>query len=229
MGIDQFHTLFRQLYNKPLGGYLSPEEIDNYLEMGTWEFMNDRIGNPEQYVPGRAITNKGYSISQKVRDELSTLETPGSISFTSGTGLLPANYFYLIELHLPQPRSFDPYAGASTNVDIIDRAAFSFRLQDQLLLVSEDYPIACQFGDNVSIAPDTITTADISYLRLPNKAKWNYTVVGGRPVYDPTGSVEIDLKESTHNNLLMRTLILAGMQLKDSEMFTLASQEEGRQ
>jgi hypothetical protein len=227
MGIDDFHTKFRQLFNKPLGGYISPEEIDNYLEMVLWQFATSRVGSPEKYAIGKGVTNNGYSISQRVKDDLSTLETPSTLTVTAGVATLPVDYFYLLEIHLPQGRSFDINPSANrTNVEIIDNGAWTMRLQDQLLEVSEDYPIALQFENLINVAPNTITSIDITYLRKPLKPKWNYTVVSDRPVYNPTGSVQIDMVESTHNDLLMKTLKLAGMQLKDGEMYGLATQEE---
>lgn len=227
MTIDEFHTSFRQLYNKPVGGYLSPEEIDNLLWIVLYQSANEKLGNPDKYALGKAITNTGHGISQKVRDDLSYLETITTIPLTSGVGIVPSDYLYLLEVFLPQGRSFDTNPSANrTDVDIVGLGAWTTRKQDQLLEVSEDYPIARQVNQNIEIAPDTISSINITYLRKPLKPKWNYDVVINRPVYNPIGSIQIDMLEGAHNDLLFKTLTLAGMQLKDGEMYGLATQEQ---
>ena len=77
-------------------------------------------------------------------------------------------------------------------------------------------------GDFVPI--DTLITCN--YTRRPVNANWNFVVVNGYAQYNATDSTNFELHPSEENNLVHKILELAGIVMKDANLYQIASQEE---
>ena len=79
-------------------------------------------------------------------------------------------------------------------------------------------PMYVEYATNYKILPVTLGSATISYYRVPNPVIWNYTIVSGRPVYNPTGSVSPEWADDAIPKILMRMCFNLGIRLKDQEL-----------
>ena len=65
-----------------------------------------------------------------------------------------------------------------------------------------------------------------TYIRKPVDAKWGYTIVNEQAQYNASTSVDFELHPSEANNLVIKILALAGIMMKDPNLYQVASQEE---
>lgn len=83
------------------------------------------------------------------------------------------------------------------------------------------YPIGLRLENRIKITPSSITNGmTISYIRNPKIANWTYTVVSGSEVFNPSAPdfQNIDLHPSEENNVVMRTLLRFGINLKEPDL-----------
>ena len=82
------------------------------------------------------------------------------------------------------------------------------------------------------MAPESID-ADVVlfYLRQPKIANWTYSVVGTAEVFNPSlqGFQDIDLHASEESNVVLRTCLKAGINLKEQDLKALMQAIETRQ
>jgi hypothetical protein len=80
------------------------------------------------------------------------------------------------------------------------------------------YPV-CSFRDEtIQFYPTNLGTALLSYLRFPQTPVWGYTMVSGRPVYDPATSVNIEFNPQELPAIAMKMLSLLGINLREQEL-----------
>jgi len=84
------------------------------------------------------------------------------------------------------------------------------------------FPKYEEFGSLLKFMPRNIGIIEIDYFKVPVKPVWNFTVVSGRPVYNPTGSVDFEWGEFSFNQVAANFLSLIGCNLKDRELSQFA-------
>ena len=90
-------------------------------------------------------------------------------------------------------------------------------------------PIGLQVGNNLKIAPSSITDGvTISYLRKPLIPNWTYTVIGGSELFNPSSPdfQDIDLHPSEENKVVLATLKRFGINLKETDLVQMTSARE---
>ena len=84
------------------------------------------------------------------------------------------------------------------------------------------------FGHNTNTGTFAQITLGLTcnYIRRPVSVNWGYVVVNGYAQYDSTSSINFELHPSEENNLVNKILQLAGVVMKDANLYQIASQEE---
>lgn len=80
---------------------------------------------------------------------------------------------------------------------------------------SLEFPVACFLGNEIEFRPFTINSVWLVYLRYPKKPVWNYTITSGVPIYDPTGSQDIELPEMCIDELAVTIIERMGMVIRE--------------
>ncbi len=79
--------------------------------------------------------------------------------------------------------------------------------------------------------PNTIKTdVTCNYIVKPLKAEWGYTNVNGNPLFNATSDAtqNFELHESEEKNLVIKILALAGVIIKDPNVYQIATTEENK-
>lgn len=92
-----------------------------------------------------------------------------------------------------------------------------------------NYPIYIQLGEKIKLAPSTISSnVTISYLRKHLIAKWTFIEVSGNEVFNPSAGdfQDIDLHSSELSNVILKTLLKLGINLKEADLVQYMTQQE---
>ena len=80
-------------------------------------------------------------------------------------------------------------------------------------------PIYIKNELGMHVYPTSITEGiTCYYIKRPKKAEWNYTEINSVALYNSGSSVDFELHESEENTLVMKILVLAGINIKDQEL-----------
>ncbi len=93
------------------------------------------------------------------------------------------------------------------------------RIQGSQLFVPDPlFPKYSEFGKIFRFLPRDMGVAQLDYFKTPVKPIWNYTIVSGAAVYNPTGSVDFEWDDFATNSVVAMYLSLIGCNLKDTEL-----------
>ena len=76
--------------------------------------------------------------------------------------------------------------------------------------------------------PTFTNNVQCHYIRKPRIAKWGYNIIGENALWDPGKSEHFQLHPSEENNLIVKILALAGIAIKDVNLYQIASQEDAK-
>jgi hypothetical protein len=198
--ISGFHNDIRSQLKKYNSAFVSPGDIDIAINKSCIDVLQMVIN---EYESGGAKAS--------VDQELLKLH-----SFTGDASerALPTDVFKLSTVFIGD------YEG-----DVLNDKEFNERLNSVILPPSATRPIATVYNDGakkIRILP-TSSTHKIKYWKNPAIAIYNFTASDGIPVYNPTGSVDIDFPMSEYTRLINRTLVYLTPAAKDPESAQLES------
>jgi hypothetical protein len=86
------------------------------------------------------------------------------------------------------------------------------------------YPIFVELPNTFQVYPSTVTNCQLTYLGEPPTVIWNYSLVNGRPVYNPVGSVDFSWDATELFRITSRVLKYMGIAIRDSELAQAANE-----
>jgi len=211
--------------NKEQRGYITPLEFNlfaNQAQLAIFEQyfydvnqFNRVPGNDTEYSNMLDLLNEKIAIFQKHE------VAPAGISTSTIT--LPTDLYRLGTLK---------YIGGTYPVEIEEvRHNELLELEKSpLTRATTSRPYYVRLTETTAkIYPITITTiGDVkcNYVDKPTTVSWAYTVVNNQALYNSANTVDFELHESEETELVLKILELAGISIKEPQLYQVASQEE---
>ena len=230
MTIDELYRLVQFIANKEQRGYVTPSEFNLLAEraqLETYRELYKALQNPITISRGgvrqKADPEAVPYASEVMRGALRPLITTTALSESSDEWDYPAALLNVIEINY--------YLGGGstrTKVEIIDHEDASYFLNSNLAAPSTTYPIALRSSGGVEIFPTSINSnVKAVYYAKPSAPVWDYTIVNGAPVYDASGSTQLTLGSTVHEDIAMRVLTYIGISLRDNTVANYATLMQG--
>ena len=216
MTVDQIYSILRFIVRKNQLGSLPPAEFEFAFNTAQRNYYDFLIGRVEQYQYGRPVPRIGLAMTDNIVTRLMPFCTnPSTIVVTSGIATKPSGINKLYAMYTPS--NFRVYR--------LEENRFAERMQDSIDPVDEGNAFFIEQATNWRVYPTTLTSVSVRYFTVPVDVKWNYTLDGnGRPVYNPTGSVQPIWLENDYDELIARAAKIIGISLKDATPVQYAEQ-----
>ena len=198
MTINEIKELVYRVSNTSMSGNVSPEDFNLFL-MRTENALYEQIYS--QYEKTRAISD--YLSPFKTSQVYMPVPT-GSYSY-------PSDYRHAT--------SFVKYdsSGNETTIEEVPQDKRANRVNSEVIPIA-DYPIVVhQYANGFQVIPK-LTWVKMYYLKIPTYAKWGYTIVSGRPVYDAGASIQSSFPEALHPDIAIGILKYMGLELTRQEL-----------
>jgi hypothetical protein len=114
--------------------------------------------------------------------------------------------------------------GKMIQIEEIKNVAWGFIQASSLQEPTLRFPKFSEFDGVIRFLPRNIGIIEIDYLKTPDQPIWGYTIVSGRPVYDPLTSVNFEFQDYSTNAVAAVFLSLQGVNLRDSELEQFAQE-----
>lgn len=204
--VDYCYTYLRSLVRKNQLGSLSPTDFQIYFNAAQRNYYDLLVGRIEQYRYDKPTSRIGLSMTDNVVSRLMPFESSSSASVSSGLVTKPAGFNKLLAMYTPN----------NYRVYRIEENRFAERIQDSIDPVDEANAFYVEQSTNWRVYPTSLATVTLKYLTVPTDVVWNYTTDGsGRPVYNPTGSVDPLWYNNDLDEILARAAKLAGVSFKE--------------
>ena len=217
--IDTVYQRVLNILNKEQRGYITPQEFNLLANQSQMEIFEQYFYDLNQFnrLPGN---NTEYSDMINILNEkIAIFERSNSPNVSSGAFTLPSLY-----------RLGSLFYNNGTDYIEIERVSNKeIRLLNQTPLAKPNIarPVYVQTSATaVQIHPTTVTNVTCNYIAKPTTVEWTYTDVGGNPLYNATNVVNFELHESEEPKLVVRILALAGVVIKDPNVYQIAATEE---
>jgi hypothetical protein len=226
--INEVRNTVMAILSKDNNGYITPEEFNLFAKQAQLEVFEDYFF---RYVDGvvkqnNRAYNSGYADKLKQTAEvIDSFSANASLTLDAGSSFkLPSDYYSINVVY---------YNGKE--VEPITQYKSLNLLASNLTAPTTAYPAyvkrdrAADGSDLITVYPTTIT-AGVSafYVRYPLDPKWTYTQIGGNPLFNQSAVdyQDFELPLSDANDLILRILQYAGVNIREYEVTQFAKQEE---
>ena len=227
VNINTVYQRVLAIANKEQRGYITPQEFNilaNQAQMDLFEqyfydknqFSRDR-GNKNTYADPLGILDEKISLFEVYETTLST--------YTSSHHILPTDLYRLSTVKL-----------SGVVCDYMSIKDFNDILDHPLLRPHANRPVYIKPNGGLKVytnASDltasqvtSTSTVTCDYIKTPTDVVWGYNVILGKAIYNSNTSTNFEMHESEEVNLINRILILAGITIKNTPLYQMASGEE---
>ena len=238
--IDTVYQRVLAATNKEQRGYITPQEFNLFANQAQMDIFDQYFYDVDKFSRVHGNETEASDMLDLLNEKIDIFEMINvPLTFTGVIGALPMS-----------PASADIYIlgnilyrnlqGKEMEVERVSHKELTYIQNAPLASPRNDRPIYISRGKSVSgnrqilvygnnsMGSITPITSGIScnYIRRPLKSNWAFVVVNGYAQYDSTNSTDFELHLSEETNLVIKILELAGIQIKDTNLYQIASQEE---
>jgi hypothetical protein len=218
--------------NKEQRGYVTAQEFNLFANQAQQDLFEQYFYDINQFgrVPGN---NTEYS------DMLTLLNEKINIFETISAPTRPANYFiapsdmYRLGSIVYKNTTTNSFGTSSTEqieVERINANEFLYINSSPLTKPTNTRPVFISNASGIKIYANSEVTdvalVDYQYIKKPATVNWAYQIVFNEPLYDASNSVDFELHPADEADLVIKILELAGILIKDLNLYQVMNQEE---
>ncbi len=220
------------ILNKEQRGYVTAQEFNLFANQAQQDLFEQYFYDINQFgrVPGNST---GYS------DMLTLLNEKINIFETIGTPTRPSSYFvapsdvYRLGSIVYKNTTTNSFGVSSTEqieAERINANEFLYINSSPLTKPTNTRPVFTSNTNGIKVYGNSeitdVALVDYQYIKKPTTVKWAYQIVFGEPLYDANNSVDFELHPSDEADLVIKILELAGILIKDLNLYQVMNQEE---
>ena len=252
VNIDTVYQRVLAIANKEQRGYVTPQEFNLYANQAQMDIFEQYFYDLSQYnrIPGNDTTysdqidliNEKIDVFERYRVAVEMSGDPNE----GGMGTLPL-YYRMGEL-------YHKHKGGLVEIEKINQNEVHHIQNSPLTAPNLTRPVYVRTSsivpDNASgntqtatqqneiglsrsiqIYPETITSNVVcNFIARPSQAIWGYVInqATGKALWNANTTTHFDLHQSEETELVIKILELAGVQIKDPQVYQIAAQEEAQ-
>ncbi len=223
INVNELKIFIDFIANKEQSGTAySINQLNNAFQAANIDFFKLRYGLPEEYAPGTPVPIQGYEVTQKMKDDLKACKVVSTISVSNnGEMILPSDYVHYTAITFIKVLNSEcgeaPTAKRKA-LEIIDDDKWDERVDNSIKAPSLEFPIGNFLSNSIRCEPKNLKEVEFSYLRMPNKPIWGYTVQNGIETYDPSLSTNFDWSGILFTDIAKIIIGYLSINLRDDEL-----------
>lgn len=231
ISIDTVYQKVLAILNKEQRGYVTPQEFNLFANQAQLDLFEQYFYDINQFgrLPGN---DTEYSDMLNILNEkISPFEvTSGNLNHDNTKFELPTD-LYRLGTVIYSNTTTDSFGTSTTEQIEAERVAKNEILyinSSPLTKPKNTRPIYTQNTSGINVYGDSELTSDVkcNYIKKPTTPQWAYQIVFDEPLYDAANSVDFELNPSEETELVIKILEMAGLLIKDYNLYNVANQEE---
>ena len=231
ISIDTVYQKVLAILNKEQRGYVTPQEFNLFANQAQLDLFEQYFYDINQFgrLPGN---DTEYSDMLNILNEkISPFEvTSGDLNHDNTKFELPTD-LYRLGTVIYSNTTTDGFGTSTTEQIEAERVAKNEILyinSSPLTKPKNTRPIYTQNTSGINVYGDSELTSDVkcNYIKKPTTPQWAYQIVFDEPLYDAANSVDFELNPSEETELVIKILEMAGLLIKDYNLYNVANQEE---
>ena len=230
VSIDTVYQKVLAILNKEQRGYVTPQEFNLFANQAQLDLFEQYFYDINQFgrLPGN---DTEYSDMLNILNEkISPFETSATLTYSTDKFELPTDLYRLGTI-IYSNTTTDGFGTSTTEQIEAERVA-----KNEILYINSSpltkpkniRPIYTQNTSGINVYGDSELTSNVkcNYIKRPTTPQWAYQIVFGEPLYDAANSVDFELNPSEETELVIKILEMAGLLIKDYNLYNVANQEE---
>ena len=230
VSIDTVYQKVLAILNKEQRGYVTPQEFNLFANRAQLDLFEQYFYDINQFgrLPGN---DTEYSDMLNILNEkISPFETSATLTYSTDKFELPTDLYRLGTI-IYSNTTTDGFGTSTTEQIEAERVA-----KNEILYINSSpltkpkniRPIYTQNTSGINVYGDSELTSNVkcNYIKRPTTPQWAYQIVFGEPLYDAANSVDFELNPSEETELVIKILEMAGLLIKDYNLYNVANQEE---
>ena len=231
ISVDTVYQKVLAILNKEQRGYVTPQEFNLFANQAQLDLFEQYFYDINQFgrLPGN---DTEYSDMLNILNEkISPFEvTSGDLNHDNTKFELPTD-LYRLGTVIYSNTTTDGFGTSTTEQIEAERVAKNEILyinSSPLTKPKNTRPIYTQNTSGINVYGDSELTSDVkcNYIKKPTTPQWAYQIVFDEPLYDAANSVDFELNPSEETELVIKILEMAGLLIKDYNLYNVANQEE---
>lgn len=206
MDIGQFYDIVRFISNKNQGAAFSPDEFNNSVNLAQRQLMDELVEAIQGWDGNRKRIRLPMGNAQQAIQKVAPFIVRQNGVAIPGNGEVPKP---LSMAHMLAVR----IANDTNRNKRVEHDRIFSNLNSKIDLVSEN-PFHTEYDTFYQIFPASAGTLNWEYIKYPDDAKYAYTTVNGRPVYDQANSIQLKWDEGEITGLISRVLFMFGISIQ---------------
>ena len=239
VSVDTVYQRVLAILNKEQRGYVTPQEFNLFANQAQLDIFEQYFYDINQFgrVPGN--DTEFSDMLNILNEKINLFETNAAMTYNASFyWQTPADLYRLgtiVYANTVTSKSLYPTPDTVVNTTTLveaERTNYNEYLminQSEYLKPTNSRPVfvASTSGYKVyGAAGELITGVACNYIKNPAEAAWGYQMVFGEALYDATTSVDFELHDSEETELVIKVLALAGLVVKDIQMYQIANSIE---
>jgi hypothetical protein len=241
--VNEVYSALKSLANKDERGFITPKVFNVFAPVAQNKIFNDLFNDTAKAQQMRLRNIDAYgdkSFNKRIQEDLAYFSKEASISQSSGFFAKPEDLARIISMRTQGAYVFG--TSTSTPIDVIyDESKIEYILQSDLSAPSSTHPVAIVSND-IEVFPTTIKKIKVKYYKVPEgispttgartpfTPRYDALSLGGNTeTFNPSTSVDFELPDHYVPVLIIEIAKMIGINLRDSEVFAYANNEEQKQ
>lgn len=183
--VNDIYEYLKRLARKNITGGISSKDFFYNWNGEQSAYHTDLLGRWQRNNNGKEGANTGLIENQVIMTQLAPFIANTTLTIAAGVSPKPTDFAYKLALRINNQKVWHINHNQIYYVDgnVIDPPS-----------VPNDSYYYVEYGSNYSFLPNTVTTAQLDYIKKPTDILWAYTFdANGRQVYNDSGITGLDV------------------------------------
>ncbi len=220
VNINTVYQRVLTIANKEQRGYITPQEFNILANQAQMDIFEQYFYDINQFLrlPGNdTIASDPLDMLEEkisIFEKFNQTVTMGS----AGAGTIPSESYRLINLIKVDVKG-------DVDIQHINKKELNKYQNSKLTAPTLTRPFYITTSENgIQIFPNTITSnVTCNYVAKPAIVRWGYAMINNEALYNPSNSTNFELHESEETDLVVKILALAGVVIKDPQLYQIAA------
>ena len=220
------------ILNKEQRGYVTAQEFNLFANQAQQDLFEQYFYDINQFgrVPGN---DTEYSdMLTLLNEKINIFETIAAPTRNEGYFIAPTNLYRLgtVVYKNTTTNSFGTSSTEQIEAERINANEFLYINSSPLTKPTNTRPVFTSNTSGIKVYAnseiDSVALVDYQYIKKPATVNWAYQIVFNEPLYDANNSVDFELHPADEADLVIKILELAGILIKDLNLYQVMNQEE---
>lgn len=219
VSVDTVYQRVLAILNKEQRGYVTPQEFNLFANQAQMDIFEQYFYDINQF--GRLHGNDTeYSDMLNILNEkINIFEKNGSMTYSSNYWSEPSDLYRMGTIIYN-----------SIEAERINANEYLYINASPLTKPTDARPIFVASSSGYKVYGTNELTSGVScnYIKKPAAVVWGYNTVSGQALYNSSSSTDFELHISEETELVFKILQLAGLSIKELQVYQLGNQMEGQ-